>query len=245
MAEERETELTEQELADEDAGFDEGAAEGEAEPSPDEAAPSEEKEVEQPSVAKRLEQRTASYVPPPETPAPGPTRMSREQVAEYLSMIPDDELPEGEIIIGNQAVNLKELAEEDPDTYAAMKVMAGAIAAKGIERATRAMGEQVSRVAYWMHLHQEHPDALKVAKSADFATWLQGQPRGIQHLSVSPDPADGALVLDYYKEEQAKKTRKKAATSSQPRKATVPNARLTKLEMDDEEAGWREGGRRR
>jgi hypothetical protein len=191
--------------------------------------------------------------PPPQD---KPQRMTKEAVARLLKSIDLDELPEGEVIIGDTAVNLRELAEYDPEEFAAKVVLSGAIAEKTIgsllrsgQLATRsqiegildAVGERLDGQAYWLEMLQVHPDALDIKASKDFKDWINKQDKGMRLLAASGEPRDGIKLVDYYKEATGKAKRKTTAAPSRKRRTRSADK---DVDLDDEQAGWDLGGKK-
>lgn len=50
-------------------------------------------------------------------------------------------------------------------------------------------------------LHKAHPDFESIRTDEKYARWLQTQPRGVQQMALSPDPADAIKLVDIYKGE--------------------------------------------
>lgn len=149
----------------------------------------------------------------------GKKALTKELVADYLSLMQDVELPDGDIIIGNDTVNLKQFSQDLPEYANAMKVLGAIMAERMAERmlsGKRLVSEdryresmaqtqsQIATLAFWNDVLQEHPDAKKLVASKDFQDWSAKQSRGIQTLANSPYADDGILVLNLYKEEQAR-----------------------------------------
>jgi len=159
-----------------------------------------------------------------------PGKLTKELIAERLKLIASDELP-GEIIIGDETINLKQYAEDYPDDYAAIRVLSSLTAEKMIEKALNnisfakpedvdtKMGElalKVDQLSFDNAVAQaqdeegnlKHPDYFTITRGAgmkDFHAWVKEQSPKIQKLASSLDPEDGILILDYYKEAIAKK----------------------------------------
>ena len=213
-----------------------------------------EKEQERPPEPTEKAPPPVRREPPP--PQERPQRMTKEVVARLLKSIDLDELPEGEVIIGDTAVNLRELAEYDPEEFAAKVVLSGAIAEKTIGSLLRsgqlvtrsqiegildALGERLDGQAYWLEMLQAHPDALDIKDSEDFKKWISEQDKGMKALAASVEPKDGILLVDYYKEATGKASRKQTVASSRSRRTRSADK---DLDMDDEQAGWDLGGKK-
>ena len=188
---------------------------------------------------------------PPPSPEK-PQRMTKEAVARLLKRIDLDELPEGEVIIGDTYVNLRELAEDDPETFASTIALSGAIAEKTIgellqggqlvsrEQLSSVVGEvneQLLGQAYWIEMLQAHPDALDIKASEDFKKWIREQDKGMQTLAASVEPKDGIKLVNYYKEATGKASRKTTHAASRKRRARS-------ADKDEEQAGWDLAGKK-
>lgn len=220
----------------------------------DDVEEGDEKEQERPPEPTEKAPPPVSRQEPP--PQDKPQRMTKEVVARLLKSIDLDELPEGEVIIGDTAVNLRELAEYDPEEFAAKVVLSGAIAEKTIGSLLRsgqlvtrsqiegildALGERLDGQAYWLEMLQAHPDALDIKDSEDFKKWISEQDKGMKALAASVEPKDGILLVDYYKEATGKASRKQTVASSRSRRTRSADK---DLDMDDEQAGWDLGGKK-
>ncbi len=202
--------------------------------------PEEEKEVEdekeapkEKTAAERAAERAErfkeekeekEYLPERETPKEKEndreSSLTKEQIKDLLSIVPDDELP-GEIVIGNETVDLKALKEAYPDDFNSIKVLSGIIAKKivrgalengefvkasDVEKQMRGVNNALATYAFWDEVREVHPDAKKIAKTPDFIEWVGRQSKHIQGLYSSADPEDAISLLDFYKEDMAKKT---------------------------------------
>lgn len=239
-------ELEEQEPAEEEYSA-KAAAEKRAQELLDELEEEEEEPEKAPPPARRE--------PPPSQDKP--QRMTKEAVARLLKSIDPEELPEGEVIVGDTYVNLRELAEDDPEEFAAQVVLSGAIAEKAIGSLLRsgqivsreqmgniveAVNEQLVGQSYWLQVLQEHPDGLDIKASDEFQDWIGKQSKNMKTLAASVDPKDGIALIDYFKEDTGK-VKKKTTAASRSRKRS---ARRTEkgVDMDDEKAGWDLGGKK-
>ena len=167
-----------------------------------------------------------------------------------------DELPEGEVVIGDTYVNLRELAEDDPEEFAAKVVLSGAIAEKAIGGLLRsgqlvsreqmgnvveAVNEQLHGFSFWLEVQEKHPDALKIKVSDEWKDWISDQPKAMKALAASQEVEDTIKILDYYKADIGKAKRK--TKTSSPRKRSA--RRTSKdVDLDDEQAGWDLGGKK-
>jgi len=162
--------------------------------------------------------------PPKGTTSPA---LTKEVIADHLKLINNDELP-GEVIIGNDTINLKEYAKEYPEEFNATKILSATIAQKMVEDliekgvvvtqksvdsfredATKAMNslyQEVSDLKFWNEVMEVHADAIKINKDSAFKeVWLEKQSKGIQALAKAlQTPADAITIIDLYKKDIAK-----------------------------------------
>ena len=148
---------------------------------------------------------------------------TKEDIAERLQFLSHDELPE-QMVIGDLEINVKEYAERYPEEFGIIKVASSAIAQKMIEKAVGgietlkaedvdekirgAVKEVLSQVSYERLVLEKHTDAMTIIYGSgkeEFHKWLEKQSERTKDLARSTDPEDGILILDYYKEDTAKK----------------------------------------
>jgi len=161
---------------------------------------------------------------------PKPLKIDKEFIADQLKLISNDDLPE-EVIIGDESINLKQYAKDYPDDYAAIRVISSVMAQKIIDKAMGGLtyakpedvdtkvGELGASVAqlFFENAVSRATDDKGSLKHADyynivygegkdaFHAWVKEQPAKIQKLANSLEPEDGILILDYYKEDVARK----------------------------------------
>jgi len=159
-----------------------------------------------------------------------PAKLNKELLAERLSLISKDDLP-GEVIIGDETVNLKQYAEDYPDDFAAIRVLSSLVAEKMINKTVEGIeipdtGKVTERVdnleAGLAQLsfdngvmrakddegnlkHSDYYDIVYGSGMKDFHAWIKEQSPKVQKLASSLNPEDGILVLDYYKENIARR----------------------------------------
>lgn len=155
---------------------------------------------------------------------------TKEQIAEHLKVISDDELP-GEVIIGNDTVDLKKYADEFPEDFSAMKVVAAAVASRIAESALekyagqakpagegyakaediQALQQKVSNQEFDMAVAMsrsedgslKHPDFFDIKYGGQreaFEGWVKTLPPKHQKLANESSPEDAILLLDAFKE---------------------------------------------
>lgn len=229
---------TDEDLKDEEAegAADEGGgpgAEEEDEAKDDEPEGSKDKPGEK-TAAERAEERAAKFKDAPGEPEDqdepggeedesgksGPLSLTKEEVKNILSLVEDDDLP-GELVIGNETVDLKALKDTYPEDFNSIKVLSGIIAQKivdgalekgefvkasDVEKQMQGVSNALATFAFWDAVRDAYPDGKKVVKSDEFKAWIKGQSKSIQGLYTSPDADDAISLLDFYKEDQAKKT---------------------------------------
>lgn len=197
-----------------------------------------------------------------------PSSITKEKVREYLDIIPDDDLP-GEIILGDDTIDIKGLKEDFPEDYSAIKVLSAVMAdkivqkrisegefvkAEDIDKKVAPLEERMTRLSFWDEVRDAHADAKTIAKTKEFAEWIEKQPKSIQALSCTWDAQDAIAVIDFYKEAQAKKMAKEHDDKQREEKKkkdrlhsagmrSKPSTQKNdaKNDMSDEEAGFNEG----
>lgn len=197
-----------------------------------------------------------------------PSSITKEKVREYLDIIPDDDLP-GEIILGDDTIDIKGLKEDFPEDYSAIKVLSAVMADKivqkrisegefvkagDIDKKVAPLEERMTRLSFWDEVRDAHADAKTIVKTKAFSEWIEGQPKSIQALGGTWDAQDAISVIDFYKEAQAKKTAKEHDDKQREEKKkkdglhsagmrSKPGTQKTdaKNDMSDEEAGFDEG----
>jgi len=154
--------------------------------------------------------------PQPKPLQPSGKRLTKEQIADHLSSFTEDMFPEGEVVIGNETVDLKDFKENWPDAFNAMKVMANAIANNIVQKSgyvdKNAVIQEfkkrdilISQMSFDREVLRKHKDMDDILVSKEWAEWLPKQSKGVrEHLALSLDPEDGIKVLDLFKEDQAR-----------------------------------------
>jgi hypothetical protein len=135
-----------------------------------------------------------------------------------------------------KTITLRDMAKEYPEMLQSAAAMAKAMAAESVaasQEEIRRMQAEVADLRFWDALTNPDdgiPDARRIATSKEFIEWVGKQPKDVQRLTESPNPAHAKLVIRAYKNGVAKaaaaKTDKKAAGLSSVRrvaaKAAVP-----------------------
>jgi hypothetical protein len=206
--------------------------------------------------------------PPGEQQPPVKTRLTKEQLSQHLAVISDDELPEGEVTIGDSTFNFKELREDDPEVYNAMKVMSSIAGAKYLNAAVQSgklvtvdavkeLKAEVENVRDLLNFSTEmtsrgHGDFLGIIHSDKYQKWIEGESEGVKMLASSSDPDDSVKVLNYYKESVGKakvSDHDKAAKDKHSRKNDLLKGTKTtkpagpakkKTDENDDEAAFNE-----
>jgi hypothetical protein len=184
-------------------------------------------------------------------------RLTKEQLAQHMNVITDEDLPEGEVIIGDDTFNFEELKEDDPATFNAIKVMSSIAGAKYFNAAIQSGKLVTAEVADGLKKQMEqvidlvHFSSDMASKGhGDFLT-VEGESEGVKTLATSPDIEDSIRVLNYYKETVAEtKTSEhdKAAAAKIERKnkllkgkkTTKPAGPGKKTDENDDEAAFNE-----
>jgi hypothetical protein len=173
--------------------------------------------------------------------------LTKEAVAGYLGILDDIELPDKPIIVGDAEVNLKEFADDFPEHFQASMVLAGIAVqkamdsietvkpdqvvapdkVKSLEEKVENQADQIDAMLYFDNvddvLIRQNPESTvrsrRLSKSDEFTEWLSKQPSGIKNkLAYSPDPEDGALVINLYLEQTTKKKTEKHDTKARDKK---------------------------
>lgn len=269
--------ITEQ--TDEESAFEEddgkGAPEKELEKKSDEEASEKESEEEpgkkpdkaddkkEPETAKdRLEKRIESeriseegketkpeLKAEPEVKPAVRSSITKEDIANTISIITEEDLPE-EVIIGDNVVDLKRFAMEFPDEFAAVKVLSSTIAERAINQALEGIKSSdsanrveklettVAQLSFDSIVARttddkgnlKHPDYYHLVYGegkTDLMKWVEKQPEKYKKLASSLNPNDGDLLLDYYKEDIAK-----ARTAAHDKKTGDRKKELDDIHMD-------------
>lgn len=215
-----------------------------------------------PPAAKPSSPLSAGKTPLKEQPPPSGA-LTKEQIAEYLSSVEVEELPDGQVIIGNETVDLREYARAFPDEFNAIKVIASTIAqkmiqpilAKGespeVQKTIDGMKQTIGQLMFDVAVNEAYPGWRKTVATDDFKTWLSEQGKKVQFLASSLDSGDGILVLDYFHEDMSKKKVKEFDDKNRKKKEEVddihkntmrqkktPPAPALKNEIDDFVAGF-------
>lgn len=227
------------------------------------------KKEEQPPEHPAKEAEGDDRSPPPKEPPPAstPGRLTKEQIAEHLNAIPDDSLPEETVIIGDMEINLREFAEDDPERFAAVKVLSSVIAQQAIDKALKGqkpdegiqqrLDEQDAAIyafQWWDAVAEVHSDGKKIKSDPEFQKWYNGQPENVKRFGApEATPDDAILLLDFYKEDIAKKGVKKHDDTARDKKKHTDDLHKGTMrtkndtstqgdtDMGDAEAGFEEG----
>ncbi len=155
-------------------------------------------------------------------------KLTKEQIGNFLQSLPDEDIPDGEFIIGNETVNLKQLKEDFPEHWSSIKIASNIVANKALEQAIESgkiytaesvtkmieerdskINSDIKRVENAMLLvnvatQTNHKDVFEIVNDKGFHEWAQKSPKPVQMLYYSPVVEDATLVLDLYKEHIAK-----------------------------------------
>jgi|GEM_PF-3537995 len=194
--------------------------------------------------------------------------LTKEQVSDHLNSFSDDNLPENSIFIGDVEVDLREFAKEDPEQFAAVKVLSSAIAQQAIDKALESrvpstkiqdqLDEQqrtINSLLWWDTVTEKHADGKRIKDDPKFHKWFDTQPENIQRFGYADaSPEDAILILDFYKEDIAKKDIKKHDDSARDKKKQTDDLHKNTMrvknntgvqengmDMEDAEAGFNEG----
>ncbi len=161
---------------------------------------------------------------PPETPAE-PEKLTTENIEFMANIVDIDEFPDVPIKVGEDEIDMRRFQEDDPVGFAAAKILgsmatqktiraaleAGVIvsgeAHQALEKQITQLGNTMTGLLWWNAVadpNTGHPDAREVYASKEFKAWFKDQPEAIKKLG-NGKPEDAVLVMNYYKEEIAKK----------------------------------------
>ena len=258
---------------------------GEVETADEATAPDEEKEItaedkinqrikEFEAPADKKEPESVEATPPPMQ-APSSENedlpssvLTKEQIEKHLNAFSDDNLPEGNVFIGDTEIDLREFAAADPEQFAAVKILSSVIAQKAINEALQKnvpnaeiqnqLDEQRSIIdsfVWWEAVTNKHADGKTIKDSPEFSKWFDAQPDNIKRFGYADaSPEDAILVLDFYKEDIAKENVKKHDDLAKDKKKRTDdlhkdtmrvkndtNIQSNTANMDDAEAGFNEG----
>lgn len=173
-----------------------------------------------PEQDKPEEEKPEAGAPTPDEMPKVSKRLTKEQIQQHMGLISDDDLPEGEIIIGDDTFNFDELKEDDPQTFNAMKVISSIAGAKYLNAALQSgqfvkaevvdeLKKEMARTQYYVSYTSEmasrgHGDVWSIVHSDDYKEWIDKESEGVKMLADSPDIEDAVRVLNYYKETVAK-----------------------------------------
>jgi hypothetical protein len=147
-----------------------------------------------------------------------PERFTRERIKGFIDAVPIEALPEEEVFIGDDSVNLREWAENDPEAFNNSKVLFGMMlekenqktvgAIKGVEEdlvtllhnPEDGLIQQMQNTNYWMRVLAYHPDAYELKDSKKFQQWLEDGGEDMVKLANSSEPPKAVELLNLYKE---------------------------------------------
>lgn len=133
--------------------------------------------------------------------------------------------------IGNSDVNMKQFAEDYPDEFnvimavgtqagkqmaeqAVAKIMEGMVKASDIQD----LRDEMAHRSFMEEVMRSHADVHDVIKSDGFKAFMEKQPKGVQNMANSNDPADAKFILDAYKESIGKSNSIKKAQEAKEAK---------------------------
>ncbi|MCP4570583.1 MAG: hypothetical protein GY841_23610 [FCB group bacterium] len=163
-----------------------------------------------------------------------PEKLTVENIEFMADIVDIDEFPDAPIKVGEDEIDIRRFQEDDPVGFAAAKILGSMATQKTIKAAIEAgvlvtgerhmalekqinqLGNTMTGLLWWNAVSDPktgHIDAREVYASPEFKAWYKGQPEAIRKLGNGA-PKDAVLVMNYYKEEIAKK-----ATSAHDNKA--------------------------
>jgi hypothetical protein len=156
----------------------------------------------------------------------GRQRVTKEDLANLVDLVSEDDFPEGEFVFGDNQIDMRRFAKEEPEVFQAAKVLAGTGTYKILNAAIKkgalvtggtvtkivddfkkeitALNERIVDLTYWGGIAETHADAKKVAKTKEFKEAMESAPPVIKKAAKSGDVEDAVLVLDWFKEQQGK-----------------------------------------
>lgn len=141
--------------------------------------------------------------------------LTKERISDYLNSVSLDEIPKGEIIIGNKSVNLHEMADIDPDQFNAVLVLSSIVAEKKIDEIISSHFPDITKeidtlktsndqLRFEIGVSRVHPDWENVVGSSEWSEWFSKQTPQMQSLSSSIDVKDGVELINCFKNEVKK-----------------------------------------
>jgi hypothetical protein len=140
-------------------------------------------------------------------------------------------LPEGNIDIDGMTIDLKALEEEMPEETAYARAIAGAAMQKAIasvQQPLQTLLKQVQYTAFWDNVTNGYvgkngyvegvPNARRIAMSPEYSQWLKQQPKAIQALDESSNPADSIAVINAFIAKAGRKTGQSSDSSTRARR---------------------------
>lgn len=168
--------------------------------------------------------------PPPkkedEAKKPASKKLTKEDIASMLSSVSLEELPDGEIVIGNETIDLKAFKNLDEDSFNSVIVLSNLIAKKQfdamaknggfltpkdveeIKTQSTALKQELDGLRNYIKVAQEigpvHADWEKIINSKEFDSWLKTDSDGLkaqqkQLLAYSENLEHGKSILSVYK----------------------------------------------
>lgn len=156
-------------------------------------------------------------------------RITKEKVKEFISSIDPESLP-GEMTINDLEINLREMAQDEPEMFALISTVVNESNQKTISalnklsaemeelRAWKSSREEMDALRaegdkYWTELEKVHPGAWEnyvkdPVKTKELSDWIlslgKEESESLQKLAYeSTNPNDGILVLNLFKEAKA------------------------------------------
>lgn len=145
---------------------------------------------------------------------PPPKKTPDNKAPEYLSNIESiiNDIPDMEIEVAGENVNLKEHAQSVPEEVAIGALIADGLIKKKMESGELVSADQVNEMQYqlnellfWNDVTKINPEGREIYASEDFKKYVDKQPEEYQNLiATSPNPAFLCQIFDNFKESQAK-----------------------------------------
>jgi len=166
---------------------------------------------------------------------------------EILSNIGLEDIPDVSFDIDGESMSMKDIAEENPAMFEAMKYFATAVSTKQTKSTEMDLGRQVASLNYWSDVSGVHPSAKKIIGSEEFGNWFESQPEEVQALSDSGYSDDAIALLDDFEASKgrSKKVNKETVIEKPSIRPSIKKRgtrkvirKRAKIDKDDYSAGF-------
>jgi hypothetical protein len=212
-------ESEDEESESEDESEEEEESESESEDDPKEEEP---EKKEEPNEVKLARERVQTKLD-----AEDAQRRAMEIALEKSNFSEEDlsrslkfDIPDIKVKIDDEDVSLKEVAKDNPEVVALMKVMLG-MRTKELTLDVVDVSNKLAMREYWESVEDAHPGARKLKNDDKFTDWLVAQDDDIKMLAGSSDPDDVIVMLDAYKATLPKEEQKKEESKTLKKKKSL------------------------